>query len=94
MLGRPRRRLAFVDTDGTIESGTELGEGRLAVTVTSVHPDGDRALAFVPGDATPGDEVASEPSVTVRELIGDDAPPGHDPAVRRRRDARTVTAPG
>jgi folate-binding protein YgfZ len=47
------------------------------------------ALAFVPGSASPGDRLGDAATVTVEvlELIGDDPqPPGHDPAMRRRRD--------
>jgi tRNA-modifying protein YgfZ len=117
MLGRPRRRLAVVTPVGPrVAAGDEFGAGRRRVTVTSVAPDGDRALAFVPGDAQvgsrypehgdagaaagavgSGDGGASPAAadggdvgatgVEVVALVGDDpAPPGHDPAVTRRRD--------
>jgi tRNA-modifying protein YgfZ len=103
MLGRPRRRLAVVAlVGGAVAAGDEFGAGRRRVTVTSVTPDGARALAFVPGDAQPGarypdDEAGASAEadaggggisgIEVLALVGDDpAPPGHDPAVTRRRD--------
>ena len=91
MLGRPRRRLAIVTPTGDpLEAGWQAGSGRRAVTVTSVSPEGDRALAYVPGDATPGDAFGDEAGATgikVVALVGDDPnPPGHAPGVTRRRD--------
>jgi tRNA-modifying protein YgfZ len=98
MLGRPRRRLAVVaPVDGPLAPGVELGSGRRRVTVTAVAPDGSRALAFVPGDAAVGSHQpdadaggpgpATATAVEVVAVVGaDPAPPGHDPAVRRRRD--------
>jgi tRNA-modifying protein YgfZ len=90
MLGRPRRRLAVVaPVGGVVEPGWTAGEGRRAATVTSVAPTGGRALAFVPGDATPGDAFSDDAGVGVEvvRLVGEDAaPPGHDPATTRRRD--------
>ena len=55
------------------------------------------ALAFVPGSAAAGDRIgaaspeaapeAAAVSIEVLEVLGDDpVPPGHDPAMRRRRD--------
>ena len=90
MLGRPRRRLAVVAaTDGGLAEGWEAGSGRRKVTVTSVAPDGARALAFVPGDAEVGSVYGDDTKVEVVALVGaDDAPPGHDPKVTRRRDHR------
>jgi tRNA-modifying protein YgfZ len=91
MLGRPRRRLAQVAVEGTVAPGWETGVGRRKATVTSVAPDGATALAFVPGDAQVGDVYTDEDGtgLQVQALIGDDpAPPGHDPAVTRRRDRR------
>jgi tRNA-modifying protein YgfZ len=91
MLGRPRRRLAQVSVDGSVAPGWETGVGRRKATVTSVAPDGTLALAFVPGDAQVGDAYTDEDGtgLQVQALIGDDpAPPGHDPAVTRRRDRR------
>ncbi|MFA9444099.1 folate-binding protein YgfZ [Egicoccus sp. AB-alg6-2] len=93
MLGRPRRRLARVRVHGAVEPGFEVGEGRRRVQVTSVSPDGDRALAFVPGDAEVGarfpDEVDAPQAIEVEALVGDTAyPPGADPQVTRRRDRR------
>lgn len=104
MLGRPRRRLAVVaPVGGGVAAGDELGAGRRSVTVTSVMPDGERALAFVPGDAEVGARYPQDvdagaaaeadagdgrrPGIEVVALVGDDpTPPGHDPAVTRRRD--------
>jgi len=89
MLGRPRRRLALVEPTGTIAPGWRAGKGRRQVEATSVTSDGRLALAFVPADATPGEAFADEDGATVQvqRIIGDDAnPPGHDPAMVRRRD--------
>lgn len=97
MLGRPRRRLAVVVADGdSLEPDQVLGAGRRKVTVTTVGPDGSRALAFVPGDAVVGDRFPSDPEaaagsavVEVVALVGGEVtPPGHDPAMTRRRDRR------
>jgi folate-binding protein YgfZ len=90
MLGRPRRRLAVVTpTQGTINVGWHTGSGRHQVTVTSMSPAGDAALAFVPGDAVDGAAFTDEDgnSIEVARLVGADPhPPGADPAVTRRRD--------
>ena len=98
MLGRPRRRLARVRIDGDHDAlgqvgpGWRTGEGRDAVevtTVTSATGDGVLALAFVPGSALVGDRIVGDgaPSIEVLDVVGDDpVPPGHDPAMRRRRD--------
>lgn len=89
MLGRPRRRLAVVaPVDGTaLEPGQQFGSGRRSVTVTSVSPDDDRALAYVPVGASPGDVFTDDDrGVEVVRVIGTEAPPGHDPAVTQRRD--------
>jgi tRNA-modifying protein YgfZ len=94
MLGRPRRRLAVVTPSGAeVERGWETGSGRHKVTVTTVSPEGDRALAFVPGDAAPGDTFGGDDEdgpggrVEVLAIVGaDTSPPGHDPAIVRRRD--------
>ena len=91
MLGRPRRRLAVVAPSAPdVAAGWEAGSGRQKVTVTSVAPDGSCALAFVPGDAEVGAVYGDDDAkVEVVGLIGaDDAPPGHDPNVTRRRDRR------
>jgi len=97
MLGRPRRRLAVVGTRGELSPGWQAGSGRKTATITSVAPDGDRALAFVPADATVGDvfgdggeestAAAHTEAIVVQRLVGTEtAPPGADPAVTRRRD--------
>lgn len=92
-LGRPRRRLAVVAADRGVESGWEAGSGRARarVTRTAEHDGGRLALAFVPGDASPGDRFEGDDGVgvTVESLVGSDEPvPGHDPAMTRRRDRR------
>ena len=77
--------------------GWRAGEGRDAVEVTTVAPaspgadagGGVHALAFVPGASTVGERLGGEDdlAVEVLALVGDDpVPPGHDPAMRRRRD--------
>ncbi len=94
MLGRPRRRLAQVHIAGAAASdvtpGWSVGAGRDVVEVTTVAMgiDGVDALAFVPGTAIVGQRLGDESTqVEVRALVGDDpVPPGHDPAMRRRRD--------
>jgi tRNA-modifying protein YgfZ len=90
MLGRPRRRLAVVDVDGQVEPGWEAGSGRKKALVTSVTPDGETAMAFVPGTAEAGDRFEAEGvAVVVRSLVGGDRKvPGHDPSMTRRRDTR------
>lgn len=93
MLGRPRRRLAVVAVDGAVSDGWRAGTGRELVEVTSVAPDGTRALAFVPAAAAVGASFRADggddATVTVVRLVGDDVvPPGHDPSVARRRDRR------
>lgn len=90
-LGRPRRQLAAVTADAPLAAGTEAGEGRRKVTVTSATRDGSAALAFVPSDAAAGDVLDGPDGtrVTVSRLVGAGRPvPGADPDVARRRDAR------
>lgn len=93
MLGRPRRRLAVVAVAGEVAAGWTAGEGRRRVEVTSVSPDGNLALAFVPADAEPGEGFAGEGAeVEVTRLVGaQDDPPGADPHVTRRRDRPRVS---
>jgi folate-binding protein YgfZ len=94
MLGRPRRRLARVRITGAAASavapGSTLGEGRNTVTITTLVPGTDEVLALVPGSATIGDALTpegAELTLSIVGLVGDDpVPPGHDPAMRRRRD--------
>ncbi len=89
MLGRPRRRLARVTVEGSVTPGWTVGSGRQKVEVTAVA-DG-HALAFVPADAAVGDRHADDDgaAVAVEAFVGGDRmPPGHDPAVPRRRDTR------
>jgi folate-binding protein YgfZ len=90
MLGRPRRRLARVRLEGDAGPGSTIGSARDEVRVTAVLPGADVGLAFVPGGAARGDRFADAgTAVEVLDLPGDDpSPPGHDPAMRRRRDRR------
>ncbi len=93
MLGRPRRRLAVVEVvEGEVAEGTTVGTGRRKATVTSVTPDGRRALAMVPGDAEAQARLADEEqgvALEVARLVGEGLPvPGQDPAMTRRRDTR------
>lgn len=93
VLGRPRKRLAVVDVDGEgVANGTTVGSGRRKAVVTSVAPDGRRALAMVPGNAEPGARIDDEEQgvgLEVAHLVGDGLDvPGHDPAMTRRRDTR------
>jgi len=83
-----------------VAPGWAVGAGRDLVEVTTVGPDvgpdvdpdggaATDALAFVPGRAEAGDVLGDAASVAVEvvALVGDDPqPPGHDPAMRRRRD--------
>ena len=90
MLGRPRRRLAVLAVEGEVAAGWRAGSGRASVEVTSVTPSGDEALGFVPADVEPGatfsDEGAAGGVRVLRVLGNDPNPPGHDPAMRQRRD--------
>lgn len=88
VLGRPRRRLARVRVDGEVAPGWTTGTGRSKVEVTAVA-DG-QGLAFVPADATIGDRhEGDDGAVAVEAFVGGDRmPPGHDPAMTRRRDSR------
>jgi folate-binding protein YgfZ len=90
MLGRPRRRLARVRLEGAAGPGWTTGSGRDEVRVTSAAPEAGVGLAFVPGETSRGARFEADgAAVEVLDLPGDDpAPPGHDPAVRRRRDRR------
>lgn len=93
MLGRPRRRLARVELTGAVQPGRELGAGRQKVTVTATATAAPRGLAFVPADAAVGDRFADgDDAVVVVDFVGGDVvPPGHDPAVVRRRDRKSAT---
>jgi folate-binding protein YgfZ len=89
MLGRPRRRLASMRVEGAVVPGWQVGEGREQVVVTSVSLRHRMALGFVPGTAGVGStfEDGRGASVEVVRLPGEDrTPPGHDPAMIRRRD--------
>lgn len=90
-LGRPRRRLARVELEGSFEEGHESGSGRDRVTVTGVvSGDPTVGMAFVRRDAAPGDVLAvNGGTVSVTALVGEGLEvPGHDPATTRRRDTR------
>lgn len=97
MLGRPRRRLARVrltgdaDTLAGVAPGWRAGEGRHAIEVTRIATGGD-ALAYVPGASATGSHLEVDGvDVEVLALVGDDpTPPGHDPAMRRRRDRQSA----
>jgi len=90
MLGRPRRRLAVVSAiEGSVVHGVTIGAGRELVQVTSVDEVAGAALAFVPGSAEAGEHFGMPGALVleVQRIVGDAAvPPGHDPAMRRRRD--------
>jgi tRNA-modifying protein YgfZ len=90
MLGRPRRRLAVVSPiEGSVVTGVTIGAGRELVHVTSVDEVTGAALAFVPGSAKAGDHFGMPGALVlaVQRIVGSaDVPPGHDPAMRRRRD--------
>ncbi len=94
-----RVRITGVDAS-ELQPGWRTGEGRDVVEVTAVDAvTPGAALAFVPGPAvagqvlggpgggTPGEAASPAPAIEVVALVGDDQdPPGHDPAMRRRRD--------
>ncbi len=86
MLGRPRRHLAVVALpDGTGPGHVNDEPGSVEVTRTTRVGDRTVGLAFVGRDTAAGDEP--EEGVEVLRLVGEGLPvPGHDPAVRRRRD--------
>ena len=100
-----RVHLTGPDVTG-IGPGWSTGAGRELVEVTTVDPAVDPAgsdvpaasgaLAFVPGKAQVGDVLGDATTVAVEVLafVGDDPrPPGHDPAMRRRRDRDPSDAP-
>jgi len=94
MLGRPRRRLALLMVPTATPTGVFAGTGRDTVEITSAATAAPYALGFVPSAAMPEQTFTNDAgaTVTVLRLIGADAlPPGHDPAMTRRRD-RTATA--
>lgn len=86
MLGRPRRHLAIVALpDGTGTGHVTDEPGSVEVTRTAQVDGRTIGLAFVGRDTAVGDQPVD--GVEVLELVGADRPvPGHDPAVRRRRD--------
>ncbi|MEY3019535.1 MAG: hypothetical protein RLZZ272_519 [Actinomycetota bacterium] len=98
MLGRPRRRLVRLRAlDGVrLRAGHAFGEGRERVDVTSATRDGRAALALVGADVEVGARVALGPvdaAAEVDAIVGAGLPvPGHDPRMRRRRDAADPSA--
>lgn len=94
MLGRPRRRLAALAihgraADAVLTAGTHVGTAPDTVELTAVGLAQSRALGFVPGRSEIGARFTVRDGVELEviALPGDDAvPPGHDPAMRRRRD--------
>jgi len=97
MLGRPRRRLAVLAAPEDAFEAARSEDSDAAVVATTIASaaaiDDARgrtlALAMVPGSATVGSTVALGRGVSalVVSLPGDTStPPGHDPAMRRRRD--------
>lgn len=86
MLGRPRRHLALVTLpDGTGPGHVTDETGAVEVTRVATVDDRTVGLAFVGRDTTVGDQPHD--GVEVLRLVGADRPvPGHDPAVKRRRD--------
>lgn len=86
MLGRPRRHLAVVALPDGAGPGHVADEpGSVEVTRTARIGDRTIGLAFVGRDTVAGDQP--EPGVEILHLVGEGrAVPGHDPAVRRRRD--------
>jgi folate-binding protein YgfZ len=70
-------------------AGAQVGTAPDVVDVTAVELEQGRALGFVPGRSEIGARftVSDGVELEVIALPGDDAvPPGHDPAMRRRRD--------
>jgi len=97
MLGRPRRRLAVLAApEEAFQAARSEGSDAavVATTIASASAIDDArgwtlALAMVPGSATVGSAVAlgRDVGALVVSLPGNTStPPGHDPAMRRRRD--------
>lgn len=98
MLGRPRRRLVTAHAEGAGAPGGD-GDGTGDATpstldVTSSTRDGRDVLGYGPAGTAVGDRVLlGDRTAVVTGVVGDAMPPGHDPAVRRRRD-RVAAAAG
>jgi tRNA-modifying protein YgfZ len=100
MLGRPRRRLAVLGVDENIAPERRDGAPGVELEVTSrAHRQGSAvmALGLAPGSTSRGDWGADlKPGGErwqVLDLPGDETvPPGHDPAMRRRRDRPSASA--
>lgn len=86
MLGRPRRRLAVVALPAGTGPGHVVDEpGAVEITRTAQVAGRTVGLGFVGRDTAAGDRPHA--GVEVLRLVGEDLPvPGHDPAVKRRRD--------
>jgi folate-binding protein YgfZ len=86
MLGRPRRRLVVAALpDGLGPGVVEDAAGPLEVTRTAVVDGRTVGLALAGRDVEVGDRPHD--GVEVLAVVGAERPvPGHDPAVRRRRD--------
>ena len=99
MLGRPRRRLVRLRAlDGTrLVVGASIGDGPTRSDVTSATHDGRDALALVGGGVEPGTRLSlgeDGGAAEVVEVVGEGlAVPGHDPRMRRRRDADRTGVP-
>jgi tRNA-modifying protein YgfZ len=92
MLGRPRRRLAVLGFDGEVPAVDASGLTVDSSAVTSISAGQGLGLAMLSGVRVVGEVVGSgapgqDGNWTVLRLPGDSPdPPGHDPAMRRRRD--------
>jgi tRNA-modifying protein YgfZ len=92
MLGRPRRRLAVLGFDGEVPAVDASGLTVDSSTLTSISAGQGLGLAMLSGVRVVGEVVGGGASGqdgnwTVLRLPGDSpVPPGHDPAMRRRRD--------
>jgi len=83
MLGRPRRRLVQLAAASQDAPPSEA----VAVDITSRDPEGQMALGYGPVAVEPGVLVEGDGATwKVVRVVGDENPPGHDPAVTRRRD--------
>jgi folate-binding protein YgfZ len=84
MLGRPRRHLAVVALPAGTEPGP-VGDSGVEVTRTATVDGSTVGLALVGRGTAAGDRP--DDGIEVLQLVGEGRPvPGHDPAVKRRRD--------
>jgi tRNA-modifying protein YgfZ len=87
MLGRPRRRLVAATVDLEVPAPVDATDA-VVVEASSRTRDGRRVLGHAPATAEVGDAaVIDGRAARIDAVIGDAIPPGHDPAMRRRRDA-------